>query len=58
MGLRVVFATLAFWVVTAAEAFAQGFGGPPVPEIDGPAGIAALAILTSVGLIVYNRFRK
>ena len=28
------------------------------PEIDGPAGIAAIAILVSAGIIAYNRFTK
>jgi hypothetical protein len=30
----------------------------PVPEIDGSAGVAAHALLASVGLIAYNRIRK
>lgn len=30
---------------------------PPVPEIDGPAGVAALALLVSVGIVSYNRAR-
>lgn len=28
------------------------------PEIDGPAGIAAVALLVSAGIIAYNRFKK
>lgn len=28
-----------------------------VPEIDGPAGISALAVLLSVGLMAYERFK-
>ena len=28
------------------------------PEIDGPAGLAAIAVVLSVGLIAYNRYRK
>jgi hypothetical protein len=31
-------------------------GGSSVPEFDGPAGVAALALLVSVGLLIYNRF--
>ena len=63
MGPKVAFATLAFWAVAAAEAIAQvrgpgGSGGVSAPEIDGPAGIAALVILVSAGLLAYNRFRK
>lgn len=30
---------------------------PPVPEIDGPAGISALALLVTAGIISYNRAR-
>ncbi len=37
----------------------NGSGGTgSAPEIDGPAGLAAIAVLMSVGLIAYNRFRK
>ena len=28
------------------------------PEIDGPAGIAAVALVISAGLIAYRRFKK
>ena len=28
------------------------------PEIDGPAGVAAVALLVSAGLIAYRRFKK
>jgi hypothetical protein len=58
MGARVVFATLAFWLVAAGEAMAQAWGPAGAPEIDGPAGVAAVAFLVSVGLIAYNRFKK
>jgi len=37
---------------------AQAWGPAGAPEIDGPAGIAAVAFLVSVGLIAYNRFKK
>jgi hypothetical protein len=57
MGPRLVLATLALWVVGAAEAIAQR-AGRGAPEIDGPAGIAALVLLVGVGLLAYNRFRK
>jgi hypothetical protein len=29
-----------------------------VPEIDGPAGVSAIALLVSAGLIAYNRARQ
>jgi hypothetical protein len=58
---RVASVALAFgMVITAATtAFAlDRLYNTPVPEIDGSAGIAALALLASVGLIAYNRIRK
>lgn len=39
----------------------SGLGGgtqASAPEIDGPAGVAAIALLVSAGLVAYNRFRK
>lgn len=35
-----------------------GGGTASAPEIDGPAGVAALAVLVSAGLIAYNRYKK
>lgn len=29
----------------------------PVPEIDGPAGISALAALISIGMVAYDRLK-
>ena len=37
--------TLAFWQCE-------------VPEIDGPAGVSAVALLVSAGMIAYNRARQ
>jgi hypothetical protein len=31
---------------------------PPVPEFDGPGAIAAIALLASVGALLFYRFRK
>ena len=70
--MKIAVTALAFWCCTTASAFAMGwFGGAgsglgggggggsnSAPEIDGPGGIAAIALLVSVGLIAYNRFRK
>jgi hypothetical protein len=58
-------ATLFFWLATVSESLAlggnwggdKGFGGS-APEIDGPAGVAAIAVLVSAGLIAYNRYKK
>jgi hypothetical protein len=61
MLIRAASATLAFCmgVAAAATAYAGTIAvDNPVPEIDGPAGVAALALLASVGLIAYNRIRK
>ena len=53
--------------LTTVEAFAaDGTGGllqravrvVSSPEIDGPAGLAAMAVVGSIGLIVYRRLRK
>lgn len=55
MTARFVLSTLTFWMFAATEAVASARGAP---EIDGPAGIAACALLISVGLLAYNRFRK
>ena len=55
---KVLGATVAMTVL-AGEAGAFGWlPTRPAPEIDGPAGIAAIALLVSAGLIAYNRFRK
>ncbi len=35
-----------------------GGTGNSVPEIDGPGGIAAMALLVSVVAVIYNRSRK
>ena len=61
MRLKIASALLTFctFVTATAPAYALEKGvGNPVPEIDGPAGVAALALLVSVCLIAYNRFRK
>lgn len=54
-GLILLFSTV--------SALAQNGSGPrtpaaAAPEIDGPGGVAAVALLVSAGLIAYNRFRK
>ena len=42
------------WWVPAASALRWDCG---VPEIDGPAGISALAVLLSAGVIAYERLK-
>lgn len=39
----------------AAGEWLQNFSAP---EIDGPAGISALALLVTAGVITYNRWRR
>ena len=72
MSVRALFAAALFWLNTIAVAVAQshpgkghgngqgkGHGnGHAAPEIDGPWGVAAVALLVCAGLIMYNRFRK
>lgn len=42
------------WWVPSASAMQWNCG---VPEIDGPAGISAIAILLSAGVMVYERYK-
>ena len=41
-----------------AAAFADWRAVRSAPEIDGPAGIAAIAVLVSAGIMAYHRLRK
>lgn len=68
--LKLAAATLFVWSVTASQVLALGYiggggtglggggGGHSAPEIDGPAGVAAIAVLVSAGIIAYSRLRK
>lgn len=39
--------------------FCGGDGGSnAAPEFDGPAGVAAVALLVSAGLLLYNKLRR
>lgn len=74
MRKSVGYTALAVWLTTAVTsvALAAGPGGAPMaryvvdkgpagvaaPEIDGPGGVAAIALLVSVALIAYNRFKQ
>ena len=61
-------ATVFVWLTTASQVLAHrpgggghgghGGGGHAAPEIDGPAGVAAVALLVSAGIIAYNRYKK
>ena len=44
-------------LVLAGTGPSFAFWNCPVPEIDGPAGISALAFLVSAGMLAYNRTR-
>lgn len=63
VSVRVVLPAFVFWLSATAGALAQGMpngskGGAAAPEIDGPGGVAAIALLVCAGLIAYNRFKK
>lgn len=50
-------------LMAASQAFAGFFPTPPappaaVPEFDGPSGIAAIALLVSIGAIFFSRSRN
>lgn len=68
--LKYAAATLFIWSTTASHVLAHGgggrgghgggggHGGAAAPEIDGPGGVAAIALLVSAGFIAYNRYKK
>ena len=58
MAPKLLISALSFWALAAGEAAAYGNNNWGVPEIDGAAGIAAMATLIGIGLIAYNRFKK
>lgn len=35
-----------------------GSGGGSAPEIDGPGGVAAIALLVSIGAVLYRRYQR
>ncbi len=47
-------ATMVMWYVPSASALKWIC---EVPEIDGPAGLSAVAVLVSVGMIAYDRLK-
>jgi len=49
-----VAAAAMLWWVPTASALQWNCG---VPEIDGPAGLSALAVLLSVGVMAYERYK-
>jgi hypothetical protein len=51
-------ATLALSMMLAAITPSAAFWECVVPEIDGPAGLSAIAALVSVGLIAYQRYSR
>ncbi len=62
MKLVAKFGLLAAAVLMSAAPASAGlfFYNAPTsaPEIDGPAGIAAIAVLTSLGLMAYDRMKR
>lgn len=58
--LTAIFSTLGVTALGVASA-AMAADGPirvAAPEIDGPAGIGAIALLVSAGIVAYRRFSK
>ena len=49
---------LAMTLLIASAAPSLAFWRCEVPEIDGPAGVSAVALLVSAGMIAYNRIRQ
>ncbi len=47
-------ATILFWSIPSASALIWDCD---VPEIDGPAGISAVAVVLSLGMIAYDRWK-
>jgi hypothetical protein len=45
-------------LMTIDQAFAGFFEITPVPEFDGPSGLAAIALLVGVGAILFSRSRN
>lgn len=48
-------ATMLLWSVPSASAFDWICD---VPEIDGPAGLSALAVIASLGMVAFDRFKS
>ncbi|MEQ1716611.1 MAG: hypothetical protein ABL907_11595 [Hyphomicrobium sp.] len=60
LGLKVLGSAVVL-SASAISALAWGLPGGHrhhAPEIDGPAGLAAVAFLVGAGMLAYNRFRK
>jgi hypothetical protein len=49
---------VAAMLLVASTAPSLAFWRCEVPEIDGPAGVSAIALLVSAGMIAYNRARQ
>ena len=58
MKMNVGAAALLMSLMTIDQAFAGFFNIVPVPEFDGPGGIAAIALLVSVVAILFSRSRN
>ena len=56
MNSKAVKPALFMLMLSMSEALAQV--GVGAPEIDGPAGVTAIALLVGAGIIAYNRYRK
>ena len=46
------------WLTASIFSEAMANGSRSAPEIDGPGGVAAVALLVGAGLIAYNRYKR
>jgi len=60
MGAKLKVFALAGWLsfILADTAFAFRWKCPPVPEFDGASSVAAIALLMSVGAVLFDRSRN
>jgi hypothetical protein len=59
MKVKVGATALLMSLMTVNHAFAGFFNiVPPVPEFDGPSGIAVIALLAGLAAVVFNRTRN
>jgi hypothetical protein len=58
MHIRLAATSLMVWLTASHFSAALANGSRSAPEIDGPAGVAAIALLVGAGLIAYNRYKR
>jgi hypothetical protein len=58
MRIRLAATSLMVWLTASIFSEAMANGSRSAPEIDGPGGVAAVALLVGAGLIAYNRYKR